>query len=66
MLNSAFLTAKVVIHWMIIIAMELRISEHDEAGRNIATYISFKGSDRIELIVCLVHPITIIGRVHQG
>lgn len=34
--------------------MELRISEHDEAGRDIATYVSSKGSDRIEFIVCLV------------
>lgn len=36
-------------------AMELRISEHDEAGRDIAAYISPLGSDRIEFIVGLIH-----------
>ncbi len=36
-------------------AMELRISEHDEAGRDIAAYISPSGSDRIEFIVGLIH-----------
>ena len=31
--------------------MEMHISERDEAGRDIATYVSSKGSDRIEFIV---------------
>lgn len=35
---------------MKVFEMELRISEHDEAGRNIAAYVSVKGSERIELI----------------
>ena len=35
-------------------AMELRISEHDEAGRDIAAYVSPLDSDRIEYIVGLI------------
>ena len=33
------------------IIMEMHISERDEAGRDIATYVSSKDSDRIEFIV---------------
>lgn len=43
------------------LSMELCISEHDEAGRDVATYVSIKGSHRIEFIVRLfqffsIHP----------
>ena len=50
----------IVIRWMNFIAMELYISEHDEAGRDIAAYVSAEGSERIELIVCLVHSWTLL------
>ena len=46
--------------------MALRISECDEAGRELAAYISSKGSDRIDVIVCLAHPFQCIGRGHHA
>ena len=51
-----------IIHWILIIAMELHISEHDEAGRDVAAYVSSKSSDRIEFIVCLIESLPSIGR----
>lgn len=48
-----------VLHWRIFIAMELRISEYDQAGKDVAVYVSSKGSDRIEFIVCQVHSLPI-------
>ena len=46
--------------------MELRIFEHDQVGRDIATYVSPKGSDRIEFIVGLVHSLPFNGQGHQA